>query len=159
MAGEICVDTGGFSGPAIGVRLGGSGDITDASRLWRTEKNPQSIGTGVFVAGFVYRPNSGPNTLECIDPRTGKSMWKERTGKGAIWGSIVYVDGRGYLTDQEGTTFVFSPNQESLELVATNRLAETCNATPAVSDGQIFIRTHKHLYCIGEETNRRQITR
>ncbi len=150
LAGDICVDTGGFSGPAIGVRLGGRGDLTTTSRLWRREKNPQSIGTGVFVEGFVYRPNSGPNTLECIDPRTGDSLWQERTDQGANWGSIVFVDGRGYLTDQKGTTLVFSPSREKLTVIATNRLDETCNATPAVSDGQLFIRTHQNLYCIGE---------
>ncbi len=150
MAGDICVDTGGYGGPGIGVRLGESGDITAKSRLWRTEKNPQSIGTGVFVEGFVYRPNSGPNTIECIDPRTGKSQWKEGTGGGALWGSIVYVAGRGYLTDQGGTTLVFSLGQDKLTVIAKNRLDEKCNATPAVSDGQIFIRTHQHLYCIGQ---------
>ena len=150
IAGDICVDTGGYGGPRIGVRLGERGDITAKSRLWRNEKNPQSIGTGVFVEGFVYRPNAGPNTIECLDPRTGKSLWKERTGEGALWGSIVYVAGRGYVTDQDGTTLVFSPSQDKLKVIAKNRLAETCNATPAVSDGQIFIRTYKHLYCIGE---------
>jgi len=150
MAGDICVDTGGFSGPAIGVRVQGSGDITNTSRLWRTERNPQSIGTGVFVDGFVYRPNAGPNTIECIDPRTGKTRWKTRSGKGANWASIVYVDGRAYLTDQEGTTVVFAPNPDKLEIIATNPLGETCNATPAISNGNIFIRTHEHLYCIGE---------
>jgi outer membrane protein assembly factor BamB len=150
IAGNICVDTGGFGGPGIGVRLGGSGDITSKSRLWRNERNPQSIGTGVFVEGYVYRPNAGPNTIECIDPRTGKSLWKERTGGGALWGSIVYVSGRGYLTDQDGTTFVFSLSPDKLKVIARNRLDETCNATPAISDRQVFIRTYKHLYCIGE---------
>ncbi len=150
LAGDICVTTGGFRGPGIGVRLGGQGDLTMTSRLWRNEKNPQSIGTGVFVDGHVYRPNTDPNTIECIVPATGESLWKSRVGSGAIWSSIVYADGRGYVTDQQGTTVVFSISPDGLKMIAANKLGETCNATLAVSDGQIFIRTHGHLYCIGK---------
>ncbi|MCA9143912.1 MAG: PQQ-binding-like beta-propeller repeat protein [Planctomycetales bacterium] len=144
----ILVSIGGFQGPGIGMRLGGKGDLTDSHRLWRNEKNPQSIGSGVFLDGYIYRPNAGPGTIECLDPKTGEVVWTERAG--TMWGSIVFVAGRCYVTDQDGKTLVFRPNPDKYEGLATNELGEPSNSTPAISDGEIFIRTFGHLYCIGE---------
>ena len=53
------------------------------------------------------------------------------------------------LTDQKGRTLVLKPNPEKLEVLATNELGEDSNSTPAISDGEIFIRTYQHLWCIG----------
>lgn len=54
------------------------------------------------------------------------------------------------MTNQAGTTIVFAPDPKKLRVLATNELGETCNATLAVSDGEIFIRTYEHLYCIAD---------
>lgn len=150
IAGDLCVAYAGFAGPAIGVRLGGKGNVTESHRVWLNEKNPQNIGSGVFVGGHIYRPNSSPATVECIDPKTGKVLWTERTGRANYWGSMVLAAGRLYVTDQKGTTIVFKPNPDKFEELARNALGEPSNSTPAVSDGEIFIQTHKHLYCIAE---------
>jgi outer membrane protein assembly factor BamB len=150
VAEEFCVALGGYEGPAIGIRLGEGGNITESSRLWRLEKNPQNIGTGVLVDGFVYRVNASPGPLvECLDAKTGARVWAGPRG-GAAWASIVVVGGLAYATNQDATTFVFKLNPKAYEEVAQNNLNETCNATPALSDGQIFIRTHENLYCIGQ---------
>jgi outer membrane protein assembly factor BamB len=149
VAGDTIISIGGYGGPGVGVKLGGSGDVTSTNRVWRTEKNPQSIGSGVVVDGHVYMPYAGVNVIDCLDPKTGKSVWRERS-KGAFWGSIVMAGGNAYVTDQKGRTVVFKPNPVKFELIATNELGEESNSTPAVSDGQIFIRTFKSLYCIAE---------
>jgi outer membrane protein assembly factor BamB len=145
----VCVAIGGFGGPGMGFRLGGMGDITDANRLWRTESNPQSIGSGVVIGGYFYRPNEAQNAaIDCIEPKTGKVVWRENSIPGKFWGSIVYAGGRCYVTNQDGTTVVFNPKPDAFELLAKNELDETSNSTPAVSDGELFIRTHKALYCV-----------
>ena len=144
----FCVATGGFNGPSIGFKIGGSGNITDSNRVWRLEKNPQSIGSGVFVGRHIYKPNAGPGTIQCLDPQTGDVVWTERAGGGIYWGSIIAAGGNLYVTNQDGVTVVFKPNPEKFELVAKNELGEQSNATPAISDGQVFIRTFEHLYCI-----------
>jgi outer membrane protein assembly factor BamB len=149
IAGDICFVTGGFNGPAMAVRLGGTGDVTETHRLWRTEQQPQSIGSPVAVEGNIYRPNAGPGTLQCIDPADGKTLWQDRAG-GSQWASIVQAGGLLYATDQNGGTTVFKPNPEMFEQVAKNNLADGCNATPAIANGRIFIRTDKNLWCIGE---------
>jgi len=149
LAGDICLTVGGYGGPGIGVKLGGSGDVTATHRVWRNEKYPQSIGSGVFVDGHVYIPYAGVNVIDCMDPKTGKSVWRERS-KGAFWGSIVVAGGKGYVTDQKGRTVVFKPNPEKFESLAVNEMGEDSNSTPAISNGEIFIRTFKGLYCIAE---------
>ena len=80
IADGVCVQFGGFGGPSIGFKLGGTGNITEKNRLWRTPKNPQSIGSGVFVNGHVFIPDAATGSLRCIDPKTGKETWRERTG-------------------------------------------------------------------------------
>jgi hypothetical protein len=144
----FCFATGGYGGPAIGFNIEGSGNITEAQQKWRTEKNPQSIGSGVFIDKHVYRPNAGPGTIQCFDPFTGKELWKGRAD-GNCWGSIVAAGDTLYVTGQSGTTTVFKANPEKFISIASNPLGETCNSTPALSDGEIFIRTYEHLYCIG----------
>ena len=54
------------------------------------------------------------------------------------------------MTDQKGRTVVFKPNPEKFEVIAVNELGENSNSTPAISNGEIFIRTFKGLYCIAE---------
>ena len=147
IAGNICFVTGGFRGPAMGIRLGGSGNVTMTHRLWRTEDQPQSIGSGVFADGHVYRPNAGPGTIQCVDPANGRILWTERAG--SHWSSIVMANGLLYATAQNATTIVFRPNAEKLEVVAKNSLDGTCHATPAIANGRIYIRTGQQLFCIG----------
>lgn len=148
VAGDIVVTVGGYGGPSMGVKLGGSGNVTETHRVWRNPKNQQSIGSGIVVDGYLYIPWDA-TSMDCIDPKTGKQVWRGRT-KGPAWGSLVYAGGHAYVTDKKGRTTVFKPNPEKLEVVATNELGEDSNSTPAISDGQIFIRTFKHLYCIAE---------
>ena len=151
IADDICFVTGGFQGPAMAFRIGGRGNLTEKSRMWRNEKNPQNIGSGVYVDGYVYRPNAGPGTIECIDPRTGEILWEDRGAGGGYWGSIVGAGGLLYATNQKGTTLVFKPSPQAYEQVAENKMGESSNATPAISDGQIFLRTAGHLFCIQDK--------
>ncbi len=149
---DVGVAMGGYNGPAIGFRLGGSGNVTEANRLWRnSSNNPQRIGSAVVLGENVYMANSGPGLMQCLDPRTGEERWKARPEIGGnFWGSVVHAAGRLYVTNQEGNTLVFAPNPEKFEVLAENRLDEHCNATPAIADGDLMIRTYQHVYCIRE---------
>jgi len=142
--------TGWVNGPTIGFKLGGSGDVTATNRLW-LEKQTQRIGSGVAVDGLVFIVNAGPGTAQCIECRTGKILWTGRLEGGESWGSVVLAAGRLYVTSRRGVTTVFRPDSEKLEVLAMNDLGEPSHATPAISDGQIFLRTDGHLYCIAED--------
>lgn len=152
LAGDgIGVSMGGYHGPAIGFRLGGSGNVTQSNRLWHvTAKNPQRIGSGIILGEHIFMVNE-PGLVQCLDLHTGSERWKDRLGGEKVWASIVAAEGRLYVTDEAGTTFVFAPNPERLELLAKNNVGEGTNSTLAISDGQIFLRTFEHLICIGGE--------
>ena len=142
--------TGWVNGPTIGFKLGGSGDVTARNRLW-LEQQPQRIGSGVVVDGRLYIVNAGPGTAQCMECQTGKVRWTERLDGGESWGSLVMAAGRLYVTSRRGVTTVFRPGPEKFGLLAMNDLGESSNATPAISDGQIFLRTDQHLYCIADD--------
>lgn len=141
----------GFHGPAIGFKLGGSGNVTETNRLWHvTTQNPQRIGSGVIIGEHIYMVNE-PGLVQCLELETGKEVWKDRLGGEKVWASIVAAEGRLYVTDEGGTTYVFAPNPERLEVLAKNQIGEPTNSTLALSDGQIFLRTFEHLICIEEQ--------
>lgn len=147
---DVIIAMSGFMGPSIGLRRPGaeaSGDVTESHRLWRAEKNPQRIGTGVLLGDHLYMVNE-PGVAECIEAKSGNTVWKERLGA-AMWGSPIYADGRIYATDNQGTTHIFAPSTK-FEPLANNPLPtpQMTRATPAFSDGQIFIRTYDKLYRI-----------
>jgi len=79
IAGELCVAMGGYKGPAIGFKMGGEGNITEERRVWRNEKAPQRIGSGVYAGGYIFMANAGPATFQCIDPKSGENLWEARS--------------------------------------------------------------------------------
>lgn len=144
----IAIAMGGYHGPAMGFRLGGSGDVTEKNRLWLADgKNPQRIGTGVIVGRHMYMANE-QQLAQCLDIHTGKIEWEERLPQGTIWSSIVQVGDRLYVTNQNGTTIVFRADPKGLHVLAENSLGELCNSTIAVADARIYLRTNENLYCI-----------
>jgi outer membrane protein assembly factor BamB len=147
--GKIGIAMAGYGGKAIGFKLGGTGDTTATNRLWQsTTAPPQRIGSGIILGKHMYVVNE-PG-VECIEAATGKSVWKKNMAGQNFWASLIYADGRFYATSQQGKTFAFAADPTAFKLLATNDLEEHINATPAVSDGQIFIRTWEAIYCIGE---------
>src|SRR5205814_1152630 len=103
--GDVIVAASGFFGPALAVRPGGKGDVTASHRLWHHGgKNPQRVGSAVISGGLVYQADA-EGFLECLEAKSGKSVWKERLG-GKLWGSVLLADGKLYVGDVEGKTFV-----------------------------------------------------
>lgn len=147
---EAIVAMSGFGGPYLAVKTGGSGDVTETHRLWQDPKQqPQRVGSGVIVGDQIYILNA-TGIAQCINLKTGQVVWSERAGTGA-WGSMVHADGRLYVTNQRGETVVLAA-KPTFELLATNPLGERSQSSPAFSDGEIFIRTYGHLWCV---SNRR----
>jgi outer membrane protein assembly factor BamB len=146
---EVVVAMSGYHGAALAVKTGGKGDVTRSHRLWHaTEKNPQRIGSGIILGDYIYMINAGPGSVQCLDLKTGKDLWQGRRLGTAFWGSLVLAEGKFYATDQEGDTYVFAA-KPTFEQLSRNRLGEHTNASLAISDGAIFLRTDDHLWCIG----------
>lgn len=145
----IGIAMGGYTGPAIGFRLDGKGDVTTTHRLWHDDsKQPQRISSGIIVGDHIFMANAGPGILQCLELTTGKEVWKDRGPGENSWGQMCFADGRLYVTNQKSQTVVFAPNAEKYEQLAVNSLDGSSNSTPAFSDGEIFLRTSKSLYCV-----------
>jgi outer membrane protein assembly factor BamB len=146
---NIAIAMSGFNGAGLAVKLGGSGDITK-DRLWLHPKNAQRVGSGVIVGDHVYiLEESG--VPHCYELATGKEVWKVAKRPTTLnWGSMVLADGKIYVMARDGTTFIFDASPK-YQLLATNRLAagETTNSSPVISNGEIFLRTNQHLWCVG----------
>jgi outer membrane protein assembly factor BamB len=144
----VVVAMSGYGGPALAVRAGGSGDVTETHRLWRhTARIPQRVGSPVIVGGHAYLLSEN-GLAQCFELATGNDVWGKERISGASWGSFVAAGDRLYVTNQKGETLVLAAGPGFKEL-ARNPLGERTLASPAVSNGEIFIRTYKHLWCIG----------
>jgi outer membrane protein assembly factor BamB len=86
----------------------------------------------------------------CLDAKTGKEIYSQQRIKPGIYsGSPVLADGKIYVTNEEGLTTVVKAGP-TFEVLAENALNDYCLSSPAISEGQIFIRTASNLYCIGK---------
>jgi outer membrane protein assembly factor BamB len=146
---NLIVGICGHAGPAMAVRPGGKGDVTKTHREWIVPRNQQRVGSGVIHKGYLYLSNA-TGIAECINVKTGESVWKERLG-GTLWGSMLLADGKLYVNNQQGEFFVLDPSPK-FKLIAKNTMGEHIKAAAAPSDGQLFLRTYKNLYCVGERT-------
>ncbi len=143
---DLIVGISGHNGPLLAIKPGGQGDVTKTHTVWRqVEKNPQRIGCGVIHEGRLYLANA-PGTVECLDAKTGNLIWKERVGDN-LWGSLLVAKDRLYVSGYDGTTYVLAAGPK-FELLARNELKEEMYAAPAVSNGELFLRTYEYLYCI-----------
>lgn len=145
----VAVGMGGFFGTSIAVALGGQGDLT-SQRLWQAVRTKNRLGSGLIHEGYIYILNTDGNA-ECLELKTGKSVYLQRlkpTGpNGESWSSMVRSGDRIYILNQSGDCHVLRASPK-FELLATNSIGnELTNASLAVSDGRLFLRTHKHLWC------------
>jgi len=151
-ADHIVIAFGGYGGMGVAVRAGGTGDVTE-KRLWHLPKVSQRIGSGVIHEGHHYILSDG-GIAECRELKTGGLIYAQRLKgpgpTGQNWSSLVLsADGNCYAANQGGDCFVFKASP-TFNLISTNSLGEKFIGSICVSDGQLFIRGHKHLWCIGE---------
>lgn len=137
----------GFEAPTIrAIRLGGKGDITKTHIAWEQKKGVPALASPLYVAPYLYTITRS-NILHCIEATTGKVVWLHRL-TGVHSASPVFADGKIYVLSEDGVTLVLRPGSRYNEL-ARNSIGETCLASMAVSQGHFYIRSSKHLYCIG----------
>jgi outer membrane protein assembly factor BamB len=143
----VAVVMSGYHGPALAVRVGGQGDVTKTHRLWLHGKGqPQRVGSPIILGEYLYLLNENAVAV-CLEVKTGKTVWKERL-PGTSWSSPVAVGERLYVTNHAGDCYVIAASPQFRQL-AVNSLGERVLSSVAVSEGELFIRSYKHLWCIG----------
>lgn len=137
------------------VKTDGKGDVTDTGVVWKLRTRVGKYASPILVDGLIYTA-SDESFITCLDAATGESIWTERVG-GKYAASPIYADGRLYFFSQEGSALIVKPGR-TLQVLATNTLANGCMASPAVSGKALFVRTKTHLYRI-EGNDLRQAAR
>ncbi len=149
--GVLYASRGYSSGPYSAIRLGGRGDINDSHVKWHVSTRAPYISSLLYYEGLVFMATEG-GIATVVDPETGKPVWRERLG-GVFTASPVAGDRKVYLMNEGGETFVFAPGTPPT-LLAKNTLGERTLASPAISEGTLFIRSDEHLIAIGNDVIR-----
>jgi outer membrane protein assembly factor BamB len=103
------------------------------------------------VPPYLYAVTDG-GIATCYKADSGDIVWQERVG-GNFSASPVYADGKIYLLNEAGETIVIEAGP-NFRIIARNVLREKCQASLAASQGRLFIRAEKHLFCIGTKPSR-----
>jgi outer membrane protein assembly factor BamB len=136
--------------PMLALSAGGRGDVSRSHVLWSFNNGPD-VPTPVTDGISVYVVNDR-GIMWCLDAKTGKEVYgRQRLRPGTYSGSPVLADGKIYVTNEDGVTSVVKAGR-SFEVLAENDLDDYTLSSPAISEGQIFIRTSKALYAIGVRT-------
>lgn len=140
--------------PIVAIRPGASGDISlkpgeekNTAVEWGRMRGGPYMATPVHYKGYLY-VLSNAGILTCHDAATGAEVYKERVGGNSYTASPVAADGRIYFAAEPGEVRVVQAGTD-FKLLAVNKVEEYILATPAVSNGAIFVRTQHNLYAFG----------
>ncbi len=165
LADSVVYAIDGRDGGAVAVRVGGKGDVNRTHVVWR-ESHRGRISSPVFHDGLLYWVNAG--VVNCIDAASGQRVYQERlsTGGGSAgrgsggrggrggqdYGSPVVAGDQMYYVNRRGVAAVIQLGKDFKQL-ASNTFGDDggdFSATPAIADGQLFIRSTEKLYCVAE---------
>jgi len=147
-AGIVYCDSG-RGGPGVAVDMTGQGDAATTHIRWRVAQVPAGLGSPIIVGGYVYRVHE-PGVLRIWKAVTGEQVAARRLNGVSTWSSPV-ADGAGriYLANA-GKTYVIKAGPKA-EVLAVNDLGDDSRASAAVSDGRIFLKGGRFLYCVGKK--------
>ena len=168
---DLIFVTNGYRGiqPIYVIRPGARGDISlkgeatsSESIAWSARRGGPYMPTPVVYGEHLYVVSNN-GVLTVYNARTGERAYQQRLGDkgGAYSASVIAGDGKVYFTSEDGDVFVVKAGNK-YELLASNAMGEVLMATPAISDGMIFVRGLKQLFAIAESpaplasTDRRQ---
>ena len=145
-AGVIYASRGYRSGPYMAIKPGGRGDVTTTQMVWHVATGAPYVSSLLYYDRIVYMAND-VGVLAAVDAVTGERVWQERVD-GVFSASPVAGGGHVYFVSESGETVVVKAGRAP-QVLAKNALGERAVASPAISNGQIFIRTDKHVFSIG----------
>jgi outer membrane protein assembly factor BamB len=142
----------------MGISPEGEGNITDSKYIrWHIPHKVNRVNSNSgasyvpspIAAGGHFYVVSDTGYLSCLEPQTGKRLWKEKLAR-HVSASPVLAGGHLYFVDDDGTTYVLKANAK-FSVLHRNKLDDECYASPVIAQGNLFIRGLHNLYCIGAE--------
>lgn len=140
-------------GEAMAVKAGGDGDVTETHVLWRIKKG-SNVGSPVCHEGHLFFVNDSRGMALCVDAQNGTVVYEERISpaRDRWYASPVLSKGRLYCVGRTSGTVVLAA-KPSFEVLATKVISgdpSVSNASPALAEGRIFLRSDRFAYCFGE---------
>ncbi|MEI8049751.1 MAG: PQQ-binding-like beta-propeller repeat protein, partial [Bacteroidota bacterium] len=129
----------------LAIKPDGNGDVTGTHVVWQTSNGGYYVPSPVTIGDYLIS-TMVDGSVNCIEAATGNVVWKEKLGK--QYASSVLINGLVYSPNDEGVITVIKPGPV-FESISKNGIGETMFASPAVSNGRIYLRGTKHLFCIG----------
>jgi outer membrane protein assembly factor BamB len=129
----------------VAIKPDGQGNVLESHVAWKSSDGATSVPSMILEGDYLLSAaNNG--SMYCFEAATGKVLWQEKVGRHHA--SPVSADGMVYFINDDGVLNVVKPGKEFVR-VATSELGEKTYASPAVSQGQLFLRGEKHLFCFG----------
>jgi outer membrane protein assembly factor BamB len=133
----------------LAVKPDGKGNVTSTKVAWTTAEGAPYVPSPIAVGDWFFTSSYGDKAAYCYEATTGKVLWQEPMG--LHHASPVSAGGLVYFLNDDGVMHVVRAGP-TYELVARNELGEKTYASPALSEGQIFLRSFQHLFCVGQRT-------
>lgn len=130
----------------LAIKPDGNGKVTETHIAWRTTDGAYYVPSPVCSGDYLLTTSTSGDVY-CFEAATGKVLWKEQLGR--QYPSSVLVDGLVYIPNDDGVINVIKPGP-TFERISRNEIGEKTSASPAFSEGKIFLRGEKHLFCIGQ---------
>jgi outer membrane protein assembly factor BamB len=147
----ICMS--GFRGfAARAIPLDSEGDVTDTDKIvWKHDRGTPYVPSPLLYGDDLYFTESNRSLVTCLDVASGEPFIdrKRLEGVSNFYASPIGAADRVYFVSREGTGLVLKHARE-LEILATNQLDDTIDASPAAVGKQLFLRGEKYLYCLEE---------
>jgi outer membrane protein assembly factor BamB len=152
--------------PIYAIRPGATGDISlkDGKEsndfiAWSKKRGGPYMPTPIVYGDYLYTC-SNQGVLTAYNAKTGERIYQERLGGkgGAFTASPVASDGKLYFSSEDGDVFVVKAGPK-YELLATNPVGEVMMATPAISEGLVFVRGLKHLFAFGAAADNKKVAK
>ena len=148
---DLIVVPSAKNGPVVGVKPDAKGTISAGSDFeqWRRPSNTPDVPSPLVHDGIVYLCRE-MGALISLDAKSGKELYQQRLHSALYRSSPVYADGKVFCTARDGVVSVIKAGPQ-FGLLAANQLPDTFLASPAISNGRIYLRAFKTLYAIGLE--------
>jgi outer membrane protein assembly factor BamB len=132
----------------MAVRPGSKGEVRQANIVWSERRGVPGVPSPLYYDGRLYTVQNG-GIVFCRAAKTGELVYSGRVGAlGYYYASPVAAGNRIYVASAEGVVSVLDAGA-TLKVLATNKLDGMILATPALVDGNIYVRTETHLYAFG----------
>ena len=134
----------------VAIKPDGQGDVTDTHVVWKTAKGAVYVPSPVCTGDLLFTTMTN-GQIHCLEVATGNTLWTAESGK--QYASAVLAGGLVYIPNDNGVITVINPGPQ-FNVVAKNGIGEKMFASPAISQGRIFLRGFNHLFCIGTNAGR-----